>query len=60
MKIKIYYFENNDRQNNINVEIIDTEKIGIDLKPNDKRYDKHLLNMLKEKIKKDIVAFSIL
>jgi len=56
MKVKIFYHDN---KNELKVEVIEVTEIDEkDIKFNGKR--KYMLEMLRKKLNKDIVAFSIL
>jgi hypothetical protein len=57
MKVKIFYHDN---KNELKVEVIEVTEIDEkDIKFNGKR-GKYMLEMLRKKLNKDIVAFSIL
>ena len=56
--MKIYYYENkNDKEKEMKVEIVEINEEDIKF---DNKYHKYMLESLKKKLNKDIVAFSIL
>jgi hypothetical protein len=61
MKLKIYYRNNNNKIDkeikfeDIKIEVIDTDAIGLDLSY---KNNKTILAILREVLKKDIIAFS--
>jgi hypothetical protein len=57
MKVKIFYYDNENNKNEIKVEIVEINEKDLKF---DNKINKYMLEALKKKLNKDIIAFSVL
>jgi hypothetical protein len=57
MKVKIFYHDNENNKNDIKVEIVEIDEKDLKF---DNKINKYMLEALKKKLNKDIIAFSVL